>query len=200
MEGRGFSPFSGGLGEGETPLPIPNRAVKPLSADGTWPARAWESRTPPVYFDKRAAFGRLVVVNARPRRSFSAAAYESRATPAPGTRQAATARAPEPRPKGPRGRCSTEVHDEVAQGDGVRTLCAAALDAGVGRGEPHPGRPPSRRRCRPRATGRSGPREQHRARAAQALICSSGGTCVRKVRSQSDGYATNMRAHSAPAP
>ncbi len=28
---------SGGHGEGETPLPIPNRAVKPLSADGTWP-------------------------------------------------------------------------------------------------------------------------------------------------------------------
>ena len=44
----GFSPFSGGHGEGETPLPIPNRAVKPLSADGTWPARARESRTPPV--------------------------------------------------------------------------------------------------------------------------------------------------------
>src|SRR5829696_2455844 len=42
-------PFSGGFGEGETPLPIPNRAVKPLSADGTWPARAWESRTPPVF-------------------------------------------------------------------------------------------------------------------------------------------------------
>jgi hypothetical protein len=40
--------ISGGFGEGETPLPIPNRAVKPLSADGTWPARAWESRTPPV--------------------------------------------------------------------------------------------------------------------------------------------------------
>ena len=38
---------SGGYGEGETPLPIPNRAVKPLSADGTWPARAWESRSPP---------------------------------------------------------------------------------------------------------------------------------------------------------
>src|SRR3954453_376162 len=44
----GLSPFSGGYGEGETPLPIPNRAVKPLSADGTWPARARESRTPPV--------------------------------------------------------------------------------------------------------------------------------------------------------
>ena len=41
--------ISGGYGEGETPLPIPNRAVKPLSADGTWLARAWESRSPPVY-------------------------------------------------------------------------------------------------------------------------------------------------------
>src|ERR1700733_15888755 len=48
--GRGWSrPVSGGYGEGETPLPIPNRAVKPLSADGTWPARAWESRSPPVF-------------------------------------------------------------------------------------------------------------------------------------------------------
>ena len=47
---RGRSlPVSGGYGEGETPLPIPNRAVKPLSADGTWPARAWESRSPPVF-------------------------------------------------------------------------------------------------------------------------------------------------------
>jgi hypothetical protein len=45
----GLSRFSGGFGEGETPLPIPNRAVKPLSADGTWPARARESRTPPVF-------------------------------------------------------------------------------------------------------------------------------------------------------
>ena len=40
--------ISGGYGEGETPLPIPNRAVKPLSADGTRPARARESRSPPV--------------------------------------------------------------------------------------------------------------------------------------------------------
>src|SRR5579863_5210847 len=48
---RGWSrPLSGGYGEGETPLPIPNRAVKPLSADGTWLARARESRSPPVYF------------------------------------------------------------------------------------------------------------------------------------------------------
>ena len=46
--GRSALTFSGGHGEGETPLPIPNREVKPLSADGTWPARARESRTPPV--------------------------------------------------------------------------------------------------------------------------------------------------------
>jgi hypothetical protein len=56
---RGLSPFSGGLGEGETPLPIPNRAVKPLSADGTWLARAWESRTPPVFYEVAEDMGRL---------------------------------------------------------------------------------------------------------------------------------------------
>src|SRR3712207_786109 len=62
---RGFSlTVSGGHGEGETPLPIPNRAVKPLSADGTWPARARESRTPPVLQARRAAprAARFVVV------------------------------------------------------------------------------------------------------------------------------------------
>ena len=59
---RGLSPFSGGFSEGETPLPIPNRAVKPLSADGTWLARAWESRTPPV-FSRHA--GRLRVARRR---------------------------------------------------------------------------------------------------------------------------------------
>src|ERR1041384_5047530 len=53
----GLSPVSGGHGEGETPLPIPNRAVKPLSADGTWPARARESRTPPVYLMKEPPSG-----------------------------------------------------------------------------------------------------------------------------------------------
>src|SRR5579862_5588378 len=48
---------SGGYGEGETPLPIPNRAVKPLSADGTWLARAWESRSPPVYLHTQSLDG-----------------------------------------------------------------------------------------------------------------------------------------------
>src|SRR4028119_1701508 len=39
--------LSGGHGERDTPLPIPNRVVKPLRADGTWWATAWESRSPP---------------------------------------------------------------------------------------------------------------------------------------------------------
>ena len=38
---------SGGFGEGETPDPIPNSAVKPLSVDGTASAKGWESRSPP---------------------------------------------------------------------------------------------------------------------------------------------------------
>ncbi len=51
--------ISGGFGVGETPLPIPNRAVKPLSADGTWPSRAWESRSPPVLHLEPPLTGRL---------------------------------------------------------------------------------------------------------------------------------------------
>ena len=39
---------NGGDSERETPLPIPNRAVKPLSADGTGINR--ESRSPPTFF------------------------------------------------------------------------------------------------------------------------------------------------------
>src|SRR2546430_11562834 len=37
----------GGHSEGETPGHIPNPEAKPSSADGTAPARVWESRTPP---------------------------------------------------------------------------------------------------------------------------------------------------------
>ena len=37
----------GGHSVGETPGPIPNPEAKPHSADGTAPARVWESRTPP---------------------------------------------------------------------------------------------------------------------------------------------------------
>ena len=62
--GACLSPFSGGYGEGETPLPIPNRAVKPLSADGTWLARARESRSPPVFLSllSRPSTGRPAAV------------------------------------------------------------------------------------------------------------------------------------------
>src|SRR5256885_2740464 len=38
----------GGHSDGETPLPIPNREVKPVSADGTRGAIPRESRTPPI--------------------------------------------------------------------------------------------------------------------------------------------------------
>src|SRR5437773_1286360 len=44
--------ISGGHSGGGTPLPIPNRAVKPASADGTRRATSRESRTPPDYFQK----------------------------------------------------------------------------------------------------------------------------------------------------
>ena len=39
--------FYGGISERETPVPIPNTAVKTLSADGTAWATVWESRSPP---------------------------------------------------------------------------------------------------------------------------------------------------------
>ena len=40
----------GGHSEEVTPVPIPNTAVKLLSADGTARATWWESRSPPNYF------------------------------------------------------------------------------------------------------------------------------------------------------
>ena len=42
--------FSGGLSERETPVPIPNTEVKPLSVDGTARVTGWESRTLPGIF------------------------------------------------------------------------------------------------------------------------------------------------------
>src|SRR3974377_178174 len=40
---------SGGHSGGETPVPIPNTAVKPARADGTWGEAPWESRSPPGF-------------------------------------------------------------------------------------------------------------------------------------------------------
>ena len=42
-------PVSGGHGEEETPVPIPNTEVKLLSADGTALETGWESRSPPGF-------------------------------------------------------------------------------------------------------------------------------------------------------
>ena len=44
---------SGGYSDGETPLPIPNREVKPFSADGTALVTGWKSRTLPDVNSKR---------------------------------------------------------------------------------------------------------------------------------------------------
>jgi len=75
----GLSRFSGGYSEGETPLPIPNRAVKPLSADGTWPARAWESRTPPVSsLDPKPPSGAASSFSRRPIRGVASRAVRVR--------------------------------------------------------------------------------------------------------------------------
>src|SRR5713226_231437 len=51
---RAFHNF-GGLTGRETPLPIPNREVKPARADGTRRATSRESRSPPINFE-RAGF------------------------------------------------------------------------------------------------------------------------------------------------
>ena len=44
--------FSGIYVEGVTPLPIPNREVKPPGADGTMWVTAWESRSMPDFILK----------------------------------------------------------------------------------------------------------------------------------------------------
>ncbi len=44
--------ISGGHGGGETPVPIPNTAVKPARADGTWGEAPWESRSPPGFLNE----------------------------------------------------------------------------------------------------------------------------------------------------
>ena len=57
------SSFSGGRSEGETPVPIPNTEVKPISADGTWGATPWESRTLPTFKRKPREIGVFSIFN-----------------------------------------------------------------------------------------------------------------------------------------
>src|ERR687887_609023 len=49
--GTGLHPKFGGHSGGDTPLPIPNREVKPTCADGTRRATSRESRQPPTTFE-----------------------------------------------------------------------------------------------------------------------------------------------------
>ncbi len=52
--GRSRAQVSGGHSGGETPVPIPNTAVKPARADGTWGATPWESRSLPEFIADKA--------------------------------------------------------------------------------------------------------------------------------------------------
>jgi hypothetical protein len=146
--GRGLSSFSGGLGEGETPLPIPNRAVKPLSADGTWLARAWESRTPPVFTYGSPAGGPFSLT--------------SGASPSPAKNvQRGTGKPVRPAPVLQRVLVQID-RGEWCDGDGPSTPAHAPADrrsrrSSIGPDRLRPGRPPSRRRSRPRATRTNGP-------------------------------------------
>jgi hypothetical protein len=183
--GGGLSPFSGGLGEGETPLPIPNRAVKPLSADGTWLARAWESRTPPVLFHtgrpSRAArrVGRLAHVS-------RVADFYARLTPylahRPGTARATQAHAWIVRRTGGRlggralgadvlvlrtlGRRSGQWRDApvffVPRGDGFAIVASNAASSQSTRVVVQPAGPPQRRCAGARAHSPSPRPRRHR--------------------------------------
>src|SRR3954453_1435459 len=61
--------FGGHTGR-ETPLPIPNREVKPARADGTRRATSRESRSPPDYFAKPAPMARASLVSGKVLRAF----------------------------------------------------------------------------------------------------------------------------------
>src|SRR5690606_32493519 len=49
----------GGDGGGEPHVPISNTTVKPSSADGTWTAGSWESRTSPSGIEKKYLLQKL---------------------------------------------------------------------------------------------------------------------------------------------
>ena len=56
--------FKGGYGEGDTPVPIPNTAVKPLCADDTIREAVWESRSPPtLFYMNKTSFFILIIQN-----------------------------------------------------------------------------------------------------------------------------------------
>jgi hypothetical protein len=118
----------GGDCERETPLPIPNRAVKPLSADGTWPARARESRTPPLYFDEPSRQGRLVLVVAGCGRNGETHAW-GRGCAAPGRRALRAGRSgsrcgcPAVTPMGP---CASRSSSQIGSSSRMKARAVSA--------------------------------------------------------------------------
>ncbi len=68
---RFVSILIGAHGGRETPVPIPNTAVKPLSGYNTWPIKAWENSTVPNYIKPFGNEGfylflRFSITSARP--------------------------------------------------------------------------------------------------------------------------------------
>ena len=57
--------FSGGYNEKDTPVPIPNTAVKLLSAQDTWLVTARENRSPPDLYSSIAQLVEHAAVNRR---------------------------------------------------------------------------------------------------------------------------------------
>ncbi len=217
-ETRGLSRFSGGLGEGETPLPIPNREVKPLSADGTWLARAWESRTPPVYLRTRAAQWAargVAIAMALVTRPFATGGFLTTPPRAHHPRKTAPAkgnRATLRRELARRQDTSTPVlpppHFPGAAHRAGSAIPSCADAPARHRSHGHPSRsrrpriapatqcallarPPSREHHRPRATRTRAPAAASAPAAAALRVCAMKRTCVRTVARPSDGTYAN---------
>ena len=88
---------------------------------------------------------------------------------------------------------SSEPFDADAQpcGDGIGHRRSPPMNIGETRWSTRPGRPPSRRRNRPRATGKSGPAATSSQDAAALRVCVMNRTCVRRVRPPADGTYAN---------
>jgi hypothetical protein len=170
--------ISGGHSAGETPLPIPNREVKPCSADGTWPSRAWESRSPPVLESSRPRGGSIRVKRGRARPA--APVLPDQGSPAGRSLVSAAPCCGEVpawyRPvlaRGPR-RAGASGDDRVVGDAGARAWGRRAGGAARERG-PHPASRTRRPYRRPSAPARG-------ASACSGDVRSLRGTCVRETR------------------
>jgi hypothetical protein len=159
--------------ERETPLPIPNRAVKPLSADGTWRATARESRSPPVLSRKpplRAAFvvQALSAIGSLIKRSSRACSQQKSRPEAALSLPAWRALPDRIASRGPAVRAPDDPKRRFAR---ARRPDRATGAANLRRGRKAAARSPApaRARCRTRRASRS--RSSGRPRPAAALLC-----------------------------